>query len=167
MKKYDNVIGIDPDSERSGVAYVEVSSRKLEVSMLHFPQLIDYLGWVKRQCEQAQQSLMVFIEAGWLNHGNWHTSRTDSVFVAAKKGLGVGRNQQTGILIAEMCEAQGVPHTLIKPLTKCWKGKDRKITQAELEQFTGPIKGRINQEGRDAALIAWHYAGLPIKVSND
>ncbi len=165
MKKYDNVIGIDPDSERSGVAYVEVSSRKLEVSMLHFPQLIDYLGWVKRQCEQAQQSLMVFIEAGWLNHGNWHTSRTDSVFVAAKKGLGVGRNQQTGILIAEMCEAQGVPHTLIKPLTKSWRGEDKKITQAELEQFTGPIKGRINQEGRDAALIAWHYAGLPIKVS--
>lgn len=146
MKQYDNVIGIDPDSDRSGVAYVEVDARKLEVSMLHFPQLIDYLGWV--------------------NHGNWHTGRGDSVYVAAKKGLGVGRNQQTGILIAEMCEAQGVPHTLIKPLTKCWGGKDKKITQAELERFTGPIRGRINQEGRDAALIAWHYAGLPITINN-
>ena len=43
------------------------------------------------------------------------------------------------------------------------KGKDRKITAEELKAFTG-VTGRTNQEGRDAALLAWEYAGLPIKM---
>jgi len=53
----------------------------------------------------------------------------------------------------------------IKPLRKYWKGKDGKITPQELQSFTG-FKGRSNQDGRDAALIAWVYAGLPIRISH-
>ena len=44
-----------------------------------------------------------------------------------------------------------------------WQGKDGKITQQEIASFTG-ITGRNNQEERDAALLAWVYAGLPIKI---
>lgn len=29
MKKYDNIIGIDPDSKKNGVAFVEVKTKKL------------------------------------------------------------------------------------------------------------------------------------------
>ena len=49
------------------------------------------------------------------------------------------------------------------PLRKCWKGRDGKITQIELNYFTG-ITGRTNQEARDAALIAWNFAGFPIRI---
>ena len=42
-----------------------------------------------------------------------------------------------------------------------WKGKDGKITHDELAAFTG-IMGRTNQEGRDAALLAWTWAGFPL-----
>lgn len=156
---YKRVVGIDPDSDRSGFALLDTETRRLEVATLRFPALVERLRLMS-----GDESLMVYLEAGWLNHGNWHTSRADSVFVAAKKGLGVGRNQQTGMLIAEMCEAMDVPCTPIRPLPKLWQGKDKKITQAEIEAFAGPI-GRTNQEGRDAALIAWTCAGLPIKLT--
>lgn len=41
--------------------------------------------------------------------------------------------------------------------------KDGKITHEELAYFTG-IMGRTNTEMRDAALLAWNHAGLPIRV---
>jgi hypothetical protein len=60
-----------------------------------------------------------------------------------------------------------MPHEEIKPLNlrikghNIWNGKDGKITHEELAAFTG-LKGRTNQEERDAALIAWNYAGFPL-----
>ena len=38
-----------------------------------------------------------------------------------------------------------------------------KITADELQQITGLI-GRTNQESRDAVLLAWCYANLPIRL---
>lgn len=158
--KYNTVIGIDPDSEKSGIAVLDVPSKQFTgVQTLKFAELIDLLVSFS-----GKSDCMVYIEAGWLNHGNWHTSRADNAFVAAKKGLGVGRNQQTGMLIAEMCDAYQVPHTEIKPLKKCWSGTDKKIKHDELVQIVGNIK-HTNQEGRDAVLIAWSQSGLPIKVA--
>lgn len=43
MKKYDVVIGIDPDVDKSGVAFLIVESRIIEVSNLTFANLLDYL----------------------------------------------------------------------------------------------------------------------------
>jgi hypothetical protein len=39
---------------------------------------------------------------------------------------------------------------------------DGKITQDELKQITG-ITVKTNQDGRDAALLAWVFAELPIQ----
>jgi hypothetical protein len=66
-----------------------------------------------------------------------------------------------------MCEHWGISHDIIKPLVlrvkgrNIWRGKDGKITHEELAAFTG-ITGRTNQEERDAMLIAWNYANLPL-----
>ena len=82
---------------------------------------------------------------------------------AEKIAKDVGANHETGRKIIEMCEHYGIevlPHI---PLVKCWKGKDRKITHEELASFTG-IMGRTNQDVRDAALLAWTFAGLPIRI---
>lgn len=158
------VIGIDPDSDRSGIAVVDVSTRHIDVAAMRFPALIDEICRRLGMAERDGKSVTVYIEAGWLNASNWHLSRHDSRNVASKKGVGLGMCHQTGRLIAEMCEHHKVDFVLVKPLQKRWSGRDRKITQQELERFTGKIRGRINQEGRDAALLAWVYAGLPLRV---
>lgn len=161
--KYDNIIAIDPDVEKSGVAYLIRNTKRLSLQSLSFPLLLDYLQGAKRELEKRNESLIVVIEAGWLIQSNWHLKRNDNKHVASAKGNSAGRNHETGRKIVEMCKHYGIEVLPILPLKKCWKGKDGKITQEELAYFTG-ITGRTNQDARDAALIAWNYAGLPIRV---
>jgi hypothetical protein len=162
MTKYDIIIAIDPDVDKSGVAFLEVATRKLEVSALSFPQLLDYLQFVRREKQTAEQlKVAVVVEAGWLNAiSNYHTA-------PGRKGQriskNVGANHETGRKIIEMCRHYGMEAVEQPPLKKCWKGKDGKITHEELSYFTG-LTGKTNQEGRDAALLAWVYAGLPVRI---
>jgi hypothetical protein len=79
------------------------------------------------------------------------------------KGTAIGRNHEIGRKIIEMCEYHGIDVIPVRPLRKIWKGVGGKITQDELEQITG-ITGRTNQDGRDAALLAWVFAELPIRA---
>lgn len=51
ITKVQTVIGIDSDVERSGVAVLETDTRRLEVSTLTFPDLLDYLMWARRRSE--------------------------------------------------------------------------------------------------------------------
>lgn len=164
MLKLKVIIAIDPDVEKNGVAYLDCDTRKLELASLSFPDLLDYLFSLKRQAEVTGKKYRVLVEAGWLNKSNWHVSPKDTKAVAAAKGNHTGRNQETGRKIVEMCEHWNIPYELVKPLSKCWKGGDRKITHDELAKFTG-INGRTNQEMRDAALISWIYAGFPVKIN--
>lgn len=157
------LVGIDPDVERNGVALLERSTRKVEISTLTFPELLDRLLYLRRSAEVQGKILKVVVEAGWMNQGNWHLRNCDTKAVAVAKGVHQGRNEQVSRLIGEMCAHFGIPYEFIKPLRKTWRGKDGKITHEELAYFTG-ITGHTNQEGRDAALIAWVYAGLPIRV---
>ena len=39
--KHDNIIAIDPDKEKSGVAFLKRSTRQLELTNLAFPLLLD------------------------------------------------------------------------------------------------------------------------------
>lgn len=162
-RTYDNIIAIDPDVTRSGVAYLKPSTRQLEVSNLTFPQVIDYLQHAKDVRDKMQETLIVVIEASWLIQGNWHLQQWERKQRATSKGYDVGRNHETGKKIAEMCQHLGVEVYEQRPLRKCWKGKDGKITHEELVSFTG-LTGRTNQDARDAVLLAWHFAGLPIKL---
>lgn len=160
---FDIVIGIDPDVDKNGVALLNSNTKLLNITTLTFPDLLDYLLYQKRIAESTEQHLIVAIEAGWLNKGNWHVKRGQSVIAAAKTGQNTGRNEQVSRIIGQMCERYGLHYEFIRPLKKCWHGKDGKITHEELSYFTG-IAGHTNQEGRDAALIAWIYAGFAVRV---
>lgn len=164
--KYTRVIGIDPDVDKSGVAEVHVETRKVNMASLTFPQLMDYLQYMQNEygCKEDERMLVV-VEAGWMNANNWHTSRGQSVAAAAKTGQNTGRNHEVARKIAEMARHYGMNVIEVKPLRKCWKGKDGKITHDELSMIIGGIDSRTNQEVRDACLISWVYAGLPIKIS--
>jgi hypothetical protein len=164
--KPDYIIAIDPDVDKSGVAELNPLHRLLEVKSLSFPQLIDYLQTAilrKELSGTEKTSLLVVVEAGWLNQiSNHHT-------VAGRRGQriakNVGANHQVGKMIVEICEHYDIPVETIKPLKKIWKGKDGKITHTEIAAFIPGFPKQSNQETRDAALIAWGYAGLPVKIT--
>lgn len=162
--KPDIVIGIDPDNKESGIGIVYRESKKVEAFKYGFPKLVEYL----RMTKELQKNFLVVIEGGWLNQSNWHIKNAttyvrDKVARAAAIGRSTGMNAQTGILIGEMCDYMEIPYKIVAPLKKCWKGKDGKITQGEAEYFMGKLP-RMNQDQRDAALMAWVYADLKVKV---
>lgn len=164
MNKFDFVIAIDPDITRSGVAFLDVANRKLELSSLTFPNLMDYLIFIKgRMATMKDIRLLVIVEAGWQNKGNWHLFRSDNKAQASAKGRQIGRNHECGMKIVEMARHYGFEVLEQPPLRKGWKGKDGKITQEEFAYFTG-VTTRTSQDMRDAGLIAWNYANLPIRV---
>lgn len=160
------IIGIDPDVDRNGFAVLNTKWRSISISENKFPVVMENLCAYRDAIDAEElrvEDILVVIEAGWINKSNWHYRATDTKAKVAEIGRQTGRNHQTGILIAEMCEYMGIPFKLRKPLPKMWHGKDRKITADEFKAITG-YQGRTNQEGRDAGLLAWVEAGFPLKV---
>lgn len=163
MSRPDYVIGIDPDVERNGYALLDMETHKVIIETVALPALIDMVDSVQSSALATDKRLTVFVEAGWLVHSNWHLGFRDSKANAAAKGKSVGRNHQRGMDICELLTYRGISVVQVPPLKKVWRGPDRKITQEELTAIVGPVK-RTNQEGRDAALLAWYHAGLPIRI---
>lgn len=162
---YNIIVGIDPDIDKSGFAVLRYDERKVTtIEALGFFQLQSYLKTLADCALDLGLSLVVVVEASWMISGNWHVNQFDRRNRAAAKGYDVGRNHQVGKLIVEMCKVNGIPVVEHIPLRKCWSGKDRKITHEELTQFCPVNKTRTNQEMRDAALLAWCYADLPIRL---
>jgi hypothetical protein len=160
----DIVIAIDPDVDKSGFAILLPQTRVLEVGTKTFPELMTALQNAKQNATAQNKTLVAVVEAGWLNSSNWHVKDASGAKKAAKIGNNTGRNHEVGRKIIEMSRSYGIETIEQRPLVKIWKGKDRKITHKELAAFTG-MMGKTNQESRDAALIAWVYAGLPIKIN--
>ena len=157
--KADIIIGIDPDVNKSGVGVVSRERKGVEVFSRSFPELLEYL-----KMAATHTSVVVVVEASWKISTNWHTGRGDSIRTAARKGKDAGRCHEVGRKIVECARYYGLEVVERLPLKKIWKGKDGKITDEEIKAFM-PIQGRTNQEERDAALLAWDYAGLPIRLA--
>ena len=155
------VIGIDPDAKRSGLSVYNRQTRVMEIACLNFPAILEK---VKTTYEENKDlPFMVYVEAGWMNKGNWHiTPSRNGKFSpsawAAAVGTSMGACNAVSKNLLECFEFYGIPCSPIKPLRKCWKGPDRKITHKELinELNIYHVKynfNRSNQEERDAALI--------------
>ena len=158
-----HIVAIDPDVDRSGVAFLHLPSRELHCEAKTFPELIDDLHAIKQATDALGESLTVVVEAGWLNRSNWHVQAGDSRRKAAAIGRAAGRNHEVGRKIVEMARHMGIEVVEQRPLQKCWRGTGRKITHEELSAFTG-YTARTSQDMRDAALLAWVYAGLPVRL---
>lgn len=159
-----HIIAIDPDVTKSGVAFLHLPSRELTCEALAFPDLIDSLDAIHKATTDLSEPLTVVVEAGWLNRSNWHTKARENTRMAAAKGRDAGRNHEVGRKIIEMARHMGIETVEQRPLQKCWQGADRKITAPELAAITGYTR-RTSQDMRDAALLAWVYAGLPVRLS--
>ena len=161
--KADIIIGIDPDTDKSGIAALETATRKVVAISNTFPELLDYLQYMRQKELSCGIRIAVVVEASWKISTNWHTKRGDSVRVVAQKGKDTGRCHEVGRKIVECARHYGLTVIEQMPLKKIWKGKDGKITDEEIKAFI-PLQGRTNQEQRDAALLAWNEAGFPIRI---
>ena len=162
--KADIIIGIDPDVNKSGVGVVSGNGKEVQVDSMVFPELLQFLQGEAYTASVTGVKKVVVVEASWKISTNWHTGRGDSIRTAARKGKDAGRCHEVGRKIVECAQYYGLEVVERLPLKKIWKGKDGKITDAEIKAFM-PIQGRTNQEERDAALLAWDYAGLPIRLA--
>jgi len=137
-------IGIDPDVTKSGFAVWHKPLRRFSaIEALTLPEMMEQLQLLKGNIA------LVVIEAGFLNKGNRHTFKGQSIAAAAKTGENVGRNHQRGMDIVEILEWMRIPYRLQKPSTKnSWK--DSEVT---FQKITG-VKGG-NPEKRDAAMLVY------------
>lgn len=149
MKKTSKIfIGIDPDVDKSGVAYYVSSNKKLTLKSLTFFDLLEYLKKVKKNFSDVENvKLTVVIEGGWLNKSNWHVVKNGTAAVNAKIGSHVGENHEVGRKIVEMCQYLNINHIVVTP-------RRTKVKEEYFKMLTG-YKARTNQEKRDAALLVW------------
>lgn len=169
MRKSDYllVIGIDPDVDGSGVGVV-VKKNEIRKHQFTLPQLVDFLKDTYNEVG-PDYPMMVVIEAGWMNKGNYHL-KNKGQHHASKIGEQIGRNHEVGRQIGAFCEYNNIPFEFVPPLRKCWKGKDGKISHEELQDLMEgsvmfPYKGRTNQETRDAILLAMTHSGIPLRIN--
>lgn len=160
MNKPNVVVGIDPDVGKSGVATLYRDIRKVEVVDLTFPLLLTFLQTLKRKSVKEDFPFVVVVEAGWLNRSNWHINPKASRAMAAEIGNRTGQNFAVGQKIVEMCQHYNIKVIEQKPLPLHWK--KGKISHEEITLFVDELPV-TNPEKRDAILMAWHYAGLPMR----
>lgn len=173
MRKYDYIVAIDPDDKKSGISTLRTADRYITCDCLEFPKLLNHLLFCKEMAAKSNSSLLVVVEAGWLKSSIWHGEHAGTVKrLGIKRAIAsamdtarrVGTNQGVGKKIVEMARSYGLETSEALPLVKCWQGPDRKITQGEIEQFIPGFPKRSNQEVRDSALLAWTWAGFPIRM---
>lgn len=162
-------IGIDPDTEASGWAEINVVTREVLMMTLPFYSLIRHFDWL-----QGRDDLdpYIVLENIWETTHNWHASYHDSKALAAAKGYHLGRCSMVAELARDAISERGLPFICQKPLIKRWKGKDRKITHEELVEVCRQHRlilpknklNRSNQEERDALLLAIHHLATPTKL---
>ena len=144
------LIGIDPDVDKSGVAYIGMS-KKIVLGNMRFFELFDSISYeqseLKRLFSQHDVQIKVYIEAGWLNKPNWHTSGKMNIATVAQIGARTGANHEVGRKIAEMCEYLKIDYELVRPTQS-------KVDAVYFKQLT-KYQGRTNQEQRDAAMLIW------------
>jgi len=162
----DIIIGIDPDVELSGVAFLRKGTKELSIQKWDFCGIMSYFKSMDELGEEAKKHIIVVIEAGWMRSGNWHLPRKCSKEMAAKIGNSTGRNHEVARKLAEIAKFYGLNVIEHAPLKKIWKGPEGKITHDELAYFTHMTYKRTNQDQRDAALLAWSYAGFPIRIKS-
>jgi len=137
------LIGIDPDTKKSGFASYNKNNKALSLHNLSFFDIFDYLSIL--QADDAQ--FKVILEAGWLNKSNWHTDNKNKA-MSVRIGNNTGSNHEVGRKIEEMLIYLKINYELRVPKTS-------KTDSKYFEKLTGIKKS--NQDQRDAAMLVWGY----------
>lgn len=160
MVKIDSVVAIDPDVDKSGVAIVG-KDKKVEAYCLDLPDLIRFLINKRDKGDKFR----VIVEASFKISHNWSANKKLSKAAISSIGVRIGRNHQIAHDVIAFCKTLDIDCVPMRPLVKHWRGSNGKISHKEITRFMD-IKGRTNQEKRDALLLGWVYLNHPIRVYN-
>lgn len=158
-QKADVIVGIDPDIENSGVCIIKPKEKSICISSASITELMYILKGMEVDSKEKGEKIRIFVEAGWKNESNWHINPSFAKKVCVEIGRRTGLNHATAKIIADIARSFfNLDVIEIRPLQKCWKGKDGKITHDELNQQLKmygfePLK-RTNQDIRDSVLLA-------------
>ena len=136
MKK---TIGIDPDSEKNGVALYR-GSTLVELYNLSFIELQEFLLLNKGALvviEDVMKNTATFSKKGAVTQGS-----------IRKVAYSVGRCAQVGYHLVQFCEHHDIKYVL-KPISSMWK-KQKSV----FERITG-YTGRSNEDTRSAAYFGF------------
>ena len=177
-QKKSLLIGIDPDTEASGWAVVNLNDRTIHLDTMPFLRVLDQLNFFEVLCslhELRGEKVCAYrfvLEDIWSTAHNWHASPKDNHRVVAKKGYSLGRCAMVGELLRDAIQAKDFPLICQKPLLKHWRGAGGKVSHSEIlgvcrrHNLTLPKskQARTNQEERDALLLAIHHIATPTKL---
>ena len=157
MENAKTYIGIDPDTDRSGIAVYDAENKRLvKLCCMRFFEMLEFF---QMQEPYFAEKVFVRIDAGFLHKkSNWHYKQGQSKQVSERQANNVGANAEVGKKIAEMCEYLGFDYDLVKPLGT------KMICHKTFVRMTG-WKGRTNQEMRDAALLVWGFSSKNLRDS--
>lgn len=138
------IVGIDPDTKKHGVAFMQ-DNRLLSLHSLPTDDLVRVLV-IKAsdpliiKLENINVHKPVFMRAG--------QSRNQMMKIAQN----VGAVKYAATLLIDQLTAAGLKVNLVNPLPKSLSGK--RFNQESFNKFTG-WQGSSNGDTRDAAMIAW------------
>ena len=137
-------IGIDPDTDKSGVAIWNSETKTFDnITTMPFWELIEVL-------ETWTIPIMLHIEAGWnINKSNWHISKNQTKQTGENIAKKVGRNHQVGLLLEQYCIKNNIQYRLVNPMGKINAKVFKDITKRVWDKDT-------NQEMRDAAMLVYN-----------
>jgi hypothetical protein len=136
------VVGIDPDTNASGVAVYDTGAKDLRLLNLTFFQLMGFLDCLKLTHPPLAK---VFIEAGWLNRSHWSARAGQNLRDALKIAANTGANHEVGRKIVELCEHLQIPFELVRP--------EREKLDAQLFKRIYKYEKPTNQEQRDVVAV--------------
>lgn len=170
------IIGIDPDTDASGWACIDLATREVRLERLTIPEIARLLQEWEVETQEGyldtEYTYRFVLENVWSNSHNRHIGSQKSPQAIAKTGYNLGRCAKTGEDIRDLIYEYGFPIICQAPLPKVWKGTDRKITKPEIVKVCEDhrlllpkekING-TNQDERDALLLAIHHLGTPIQL---
>lgn len=177
-QKKSLLIGIDPDTEASGWAVINLNDRTIHLETVSFLRVLDQLNFFESLCSlheyrgEKECAYRFVLEDIWSTAHNWHASPRDNHRVVAKKGYHLGRCAMVGELLRDAIQEKEFPIICQKPLLKHWRGSDGKITHSEILgvcrhhnlTLSKSKQARTNQEERDALLLAIHHLTTPTKL---
>lgn len=140
VTKAEVVIGVDPDSEKHGVAIYRLG----KLITLAKWSITDFL----QQLEGATDTI-VSIENVMANQFVYKRNEKKSKTVQSKVAMHIGRCQQAQVELMRLLDHLNIPYQLISPMKGNWADN-----KAQFERVTG-WTGTSNQDTRSAAFFGY------------
>ena len=140
------IIGIDPDSDKHGVAIYDCKGKLLN---LHSLALMDIFGYILDGKKQGYE-FEAHIDDVCANNAAFQKKGVKNAKAATAINRSIGKCQQAQIELErlfEWLEVKVVKHKI----SKLWKSQESK---AQFEKVTG-WTGRSNEDTRSAAYFGW------------